>query len=65
MEVSSFTFADAMFDRSKGQNGDASAGNVVDQRGGAPITIGFGRYALDQTIEDMLAVDDVMIVLEG
>ena len=41
------------------------AGNVVDQRGGAPITIGFGRYALDQTIEDTLAVDDVMIVLEG
>jgi ethanolamine utilization protein EutQ (cupin superfamily) len=38
---------------------------VVDQRDGAPITVGFGRYGPDQRIDEALAVDDVMIVLEG
>lgn len=41
------------------------AGNVVDQRDGAPITIGYGRYDPDQSIDEDIAVDDVMIVLEG
>jgi ethanolamine utilization protein EutQ (cupin superfamily) len=41
------------------------AGNLVDERDGGPITIGYGRYGPDQTLEETLAVDDVMIVLEG
>ena len=65
MTVRKFALSDAAFERSPGQEGDVFAGNVVDQRDGAPITIGFGRYGPDQSIDETLAVDDVMIVLEG
>ncbi len=41
------------------------AGNVIDQRHGGPITIGYGRYGPNQSINETLAVDDVMVVLEG
>lgn len=59
MKVSKFGFADASFERSPGQEGDVFSGNVLDQRQGGPITIGYGRYAPDQSIEEALAVDDV------
>ena len=65
MTVRKFAAADASFERSPGQNGDVFAGNVVDQRQGGPITIGFGRYGPNQSIDETLAVDDVMVVLEG
>jgi len=65
MTVRKFAVADAAFERSPGQDGDVFAGNVIDQRDGAPITIGFGRYGPDQSIDETLKVDDVMIVLEG
>ena len=65
MPVRKFVLADAPFERSPGQDGDVFAANVVDQRDGSPITIGFGRYGPDQRIEETMAVDDVMIVLEG
>ena len=65
MTVRKFAVADAPFERSPGQDGGVFAGNVIDQRDGAPITIGFGRYGPDQRIEETLKVDDVMIVLEG
>ena len=38
---------------------------MVDQRHGGPITIGYGRYEPNQSLNEELAVDDVMIVLEG
>jgi ethanolamine utilization protein EutQ (cupin superfamily) len=65
MTVRKFAAADAVFERSPGQNADIFAGNVVDQRDGAPVTIGYGRYAPSQSLGETLAVDDVMIVLEG
>ena len=65
MKVRKFTIANASFERSPGQDGDVFAGNVVDQRNGGPITIGYGRYGPEQSIDETLAVDDVMIVLEG
>ena len=65
MPVRKFAIADAAFERSPGQDGEVFAGNVVDQRDGSPITIGFGRYGPDQSIDEILGVDDVMIVLEG
>ena len=65
MKVRKFAIADTTFERSPGQDGEVFAGNVVDQRHGAPITIGYGRYAPNQSIDEKLAVDDVMIVLEG
>lgn len=65
MKVRKFAIADAAFERSPGQDGDVFAGNVIDQRHGGPITIGYGRYGPDQSLDETLAVDDVMIVLEG
>ncbi|NIJ19717.1 ethanolamine utilization protein EutQ (cupin superfamily) [Sphingomonas naasensis] len=65
MPVRKIAIADAVFARSPGQDADVFAGNVVDQRQGGPVTIGYGRYGPDQSIDETLAVDDVMIVLEG
>ena len=65
MKVRKFAVADASFERSPGQEGDVFAGNLVDQRHGGPITIGYGRYEPHQSISETLVVDDVMIVLEG
>ena len=65
MKVRKFAIGDASFDRSPGQDGDIFAGNVIDQRHGGPITIGFGRYAPNQKLDEKLGVDDVMLVLEG
>ena len=65
MPVRKFAVADAVFERSPGQDGEIFAGNVIDQRHGAPVTIGFGRYGPDQSLAETLAVDDVMLVLKG
>lgn len=65
MKVRKLAIADAEFARSPGQEADVYAGNLVDQRHGGPVTIGYGRYGPNQSIDEQIAVDDVMIVLEG
>lgn len=65
MIVRKFAIADAAFERSPGQDGDVFAGNLLDERHGGPVTIGYGRYGPGQSISETLAVDDVMIVLQG
>ena len=65
MPVRKFAVADAKFERSPGQDGDVFAANMIDQRHGAPVSIGFGRYGPGEGIDDTWAVDVVMIVLEG
>ena len=65
MTVKKFAFTDATFERSPGQSADVYAGNVVDQRQGGPVTIGYGRYGRNQSIDEHIAVDDVMVVLKG
>ena len=65
MIVRKFALADAQLERSPGQDADIFVGNVVDQRDGAPITIGYGRYGPGESLTETMAVDDVMIVLEG
>jgi ethanolamine utilization protein EutQ (cupin superfamily) len=65
MTVRKFATTDATFERSPGQDGEVFAGNVIDQRHGGPITIGFGRYAPNQSLREKIAVDDVMVVLAG
>lgn len=65
MKVQKFSPSDAEFSRSPGQTGDIYVGNRVDERHGGPITIGYGRYAANQKLTETMAVDDVMIVLEG
>jgi len=65
MKVRKFAIGDAQMERSPGQDGDIFAGNVVDENDGGPITIGFGRWGPNQSLSETMAVDDVMIVLEG
>ncbi|MBK1661559.1 ethanolamine utilization protein [Paracraurococcus ruber] len=65
MAIRKLAVADARFERSPGQDGEVFTANLVDQRHGGPVTIGFGRYGPDQRLEETMAVDDVMIVLEG
>jgi ethanolamine utilization protein EutQ (cupin superfamily) len=65
MKVRKFSITDAVLERSPGQDADIAVGNLVDEHDGAPITIGYGRYGPDQTLAETMAVDDVMIVLEG
>ncbi len=65
MRVQRYEPADARFERSPGQDADIFAANLVDQRDGGPITVGYGRYQPDQVLETEIVVDDVMVVLEG
>lgn len=65
MQVQKFSLEDASFERSPGQGGDIFTGNLVDQRHGGPVTIGYGRWGADQSLEETMAVDDIMILLEG
>lgn len=65
MKVRKLTVAEAEFERSPGQDGDIFAANLVDERHGGPVTIGYGRYGANQTLTETLAVDDTMIILEG
>lgn len=65
MKVQKFAVQDAKFERSPGQDGDVFAGNVIDQRHGGPVTIGYGRYGSRAALEETIAVHDVMIVIEG
>lgn len=65
MKVQKFAVQDAKFERSPGQDAEVFAANVIDQRHGGPITIGFGRSGAHATLEDSIAVHDVMIVIEG
>ncbi|MGG5890131.1 cupin domain-containing protein [Falsiroseomonas sp. HC035] len=65
MKIRKFSRQDAVMERSPGQSGDILTGNLVDERDGGPITIGYGRWGKNQRLELTLAVDDVMILLEG
>ncbi|PTM96508.1 ethanolamine utilization protein [Mycoplana dimorpha] len=65
MTIHKFAIADAPLERSPGQVGDIFVGNVLDQRHGGPVTIGFGRYGPSQILEETMAVHDTMVILEG
>ncbi len=65
MKVRVLSPADAPFERSPGLDDDVFVANLVDERHGGPITIGYGRYGPGQGLRETMAVDDVMIVLEG
>lgn len=65
MKVQKFSVSDAKLVRSPGQDADIFVGNLVDEKDGGPITIGYGRYAPNQSLTETMAVEDVMIILEG
>ena len=63
--VRKFALTDATFERSPGQDGDVFTANLIDERHGGPITIGYGRYAPGQTLSEAIAVHDVMLIVKG
>jgi len=65
MKARKFSITDASMERSPGQDADVFAGNLVDERHGGPVTIGYGRYGPNQSLSEAMAVHDVMVVLEG
>lgn len=65
MNVTKLAIAEAEFERSPGQEGDIFAANLVDERHGGPVSIGYGRYGPGQCLTATMSVDDTMIVLEG
>ncbi len=65
MNLQKFSIDDAAFERSPGQEADVFVGNLVDERHGGPVTVGYGRYGPNQTLAETLTVHDVMVVLEG
>ncbi len=65
MTVQKFSIDDATFERSPGQEADVFTGNLIDERQGGPVTVGYGRYGPNQSLAETLAVHDVMVVLEG
>lgn len=65
MKMQGFTFADAVMERSPGQNDEIETGDVVNDADGAPISIGYGRWGPGSRLTETMLVDDVMIVLEG
>jgi len=65
MKVRKFSLSNASMERSPGQAGDIYTGDLVNAHDGGPITVGYGRWEPFQSLEDIMAVDDVMIILEG
>ena len=65
MKVQKFSLSDAELVKSPGQEADIFVGNLIDERHGGPVTIGYGRYAPGQSLTETIAVHDTMIVLEG
>lgn len=65
MKVQKFSISDANLVKSPGQDPEIYVGNLVDEKNGGPVTIGYGRYAPGQSLTETMAVDDTMIVLEG
>lgn len=65
MTIHKFALADATFERAPDQQADIFVANMLDQRHGGPVTIGFGRYGPDQRLDFTLEVHDTVVVLEG
>lgn len=65
MQVQEFSLEDATFERSPGGGGDIFTGNLVDERHGGSVTVGYGRWGAGQSLEETMAVDDIIILLES
>lgn len=58
MRVRKFNVADANLVRSPGQDGDIFVGNLVDEKAGGPVTVGYGRYGTGPSLTETIAVHD-------
>src|SRR5262245_24464613 len=62
MKLRKLALTDATMERSPGQDGEIFTGNLVDERHGGPVTIGYGRWGAGSSLTQTMAVDDIMIV---
>lgn len=65
MKVRKLSITDATLERSPGQHAEIFVGDLVGEKDGGRITVGYGRYGPGQALSETMVVDDVMIVLEG
>ena len=65
MKLRKLTLGDAPMESTPGQTGEIFAGNLVDERHGGPVTVGYGRWSAGSSLTQEMAVDDIMIVLSG
>ncbi len=65
MKLRKLTFGEAKLEATPGVKGEIFAGNLVDERHGGPVTVGYGRWGAHSILEQIMAVDDIMIVLSG
>jgi ethanolamine utilization protein EutQ (cupin superfamily) len=65
MKLRKLSIGDATMEATPGQKGEIFAGNLVDERHGGPVTVGYGRWCAGSVLEQVMAVDDIMIVLKG
>lgn len=65
MKLRKLALADAPMESTPGQAGEIFAGNLVDERHGGPVTVGYGRWSAGSSLSQEMAVDDIMIVLSG
>lgn len=65
MKLRKLAITDATLERSPGQYGEIYVGNLVDERHGGPVTIGYGRWGAGSSLTETMAVDDIMILLKG
>ena len=47
------------------QDADILVGNLIDERHGGPVTIGYRCYAPGKSLAETMAVHDTMIVMKG
>lgn len=65
MRVQRFRPADAVFERSPGQDQDIFTADLVGEADGGPVTVGYGRWDPGVVLTETMAVHDTMVVLEG
>jgi len=65
MKFSKLTFGDATMEATPSERGEIFAGNLADERHRGSVTVGYGRWGANSILEQVMAVDDIMIVLSG
>jgi len=65
MKLRKLMVGEAKMEATPGERGEIFAGNLVDERHGGPVTVGYGRWGANSVLEQVMAVDDIMIVQSG
>jgi ethanolamine utilization protein EutQ (cupin superfamily) len=64
MSIRKFTIADAPLERMR-ENRDVVIGDVIGQESDSSISVGYCRYAPDQSMEYTVTYDEVLVITKG